>query len=175
MNLKNYIRSIPNYPKKGIIFRDITPILNNANAFTYCINRISKFCEMEKISKIAGIEARGFIIGAAVAFKLKLPFVPIRKEGKLPYKKYSQKYELEYGFDILEIHKDSIKKGEKIALIDDLIATGGTALASKKLITKLGGSIRLFVSIVDLIDLGGSNKLKKTETKIISLMKLPLN
>jgi len=108
---------------------------------------------MEKISKIAGIEARGFIIGAALAFKLKLPFIPIRKEGKLPYKKYSQKYELEYGFDILEIHKDSIKKGEKIALIDDLIATGGTALASKKLITKLGGSIRLFVSIVDLIDL----------------------
>lgn len=175
MNLKKYIRSIPNYPKKGIIFRDVTPILINANAFTYCINKLSKVCEKEKISKIAGIEARGFIIGAAVAFKLKLPFVPIRKEGKLPYKKYSQKYKLEYGFDTLEIHKDSVTKGDKIALVDDLIATGGTALASKKLIDKLGASIRLFVSIIDLTDLGGSNKLKKTKTKIVSLIKFPLH
>jgi len=171
MNLNKHIRSIPNYPKKGILFRDVTTIFNNANAFKYCINRISNICK--KISKIAGIEARGFIIGAAVAFKLNLPFVPIRKKGKLPFKKYAQKYKLEYNYDTLEIHKDSIKKKEKIALVDDLIATGGTAMASKKLIKKLGGILKLFVSIIDLKDLRGSNKLKKAQVDTASLVKLP--
>jgi len=173
MNLNKYIRSIPNYPKKGILFRDVTTIFSNANAFKYCINRISKICKKKRISKIAGIEARGFIIGAAVALKLNLPFITIRKKGKLPSKKYAQKYKLEYGFDTLEIHKDSIKKKEKIALVDDLIATGGTAIASKKLIIRLGGNLELFASIVDLKDLGGSNKLRKARVDTVSLVKLP--
>ena len=134
--LKKNIRVIPNFPKKGILFQDITSITDNKKLFTEVINEISKYASKHKFTKIAGVEARGFIFGAAVAFKLGLPFVLIRKKGKLPGKILRQKYSLEYGNDEIQVHSNSITSRDRILIIDDLIATGGTALASAKLISK---------------------------------------
>ena len=159
--LKKKIRVIPNFPKKGVLFQDITSITDNKKLFTEVINEISNYAGNQKFTKIAGVEARGFIFGAAVAFKLGLPFVPIRKKGKLPGKVLRQKYSLEYGNDEIQIHSNSITSQDKVLIIDDLIATGGTAVASAELISKCKVKKIEFYFIIDLKNIGGSKKLGK--------------
>ncbi|MFN4227900.1 MAG: adenine phosphoribosyltransferase [Candidatus Ratteibacteria bacterium] len=166
--LKNLIRTIPDFPKKGILFRDITPILQDGNAFKKVITIFKKETP-EDIKKVVAIESRGFIFGAALAYLLGVGFVPIRKSGKLPWKKVKMDYDLEYGTDTIEIHQDAIEKGEKVILIDDLLATGGTALASVKLIEKCGGIVNKILFLVELTDLNGRKKLKDYD--VFSLIK----
>jgi adenine phosphoribosyltransferase len=173
MNLKDYIRSIPDYPKKGILFRDITTLIKDADAFRECINQIIERSKNYKIDKIAAIESRGFVFASAVSYLLKKPFILLRKKNKLPAEKYSIDFELEYGKSTLEIHKDSIKKDEQIIIVDDLIATGGTAEAGAKLVEKSGGKVAGFVFAINLFDLGGAEKLKKKNYEIHSLMECP--
>ena len=156
---------IPNFPKKGILFQDITSITDNKKLFTEVVNEISKYARKKKFTKIAGVEARGFIFGAAVAFKLGLPFVPVRKKGKLPGKKYKQKYKLEYGIDEIEVHKNAANKKDKILIIDDLIATGGTAIAAANLMRKFNPQEIQFHFIINLYNLNG---MKKLQTKFKS-------
>lgn len=160
MDLRSKIRTIPDWPKKGIMFRDITTLLKDPQGFKECINNFVDRYINKKMDLIVGIEARGFIIGGAIAYNLGIGFVPIRKKGKLCAEVEKEEYSLEYGTDIIEIHKDAIKNGQKVILIDDLLATGGTALAAAKLITKLGGQIDEIAFIIDLPDLGGGKKLK---------------
>ena len=157
--LKNLIRMIPDFPKEGILFRDITPLLADKNAFSEVI-KILKENTPEGVTKIVGIESRGFIFGGALANVLKVGFVPIRKTGKLPWKTIKIEYDLEYGIDSLEIHQDAIKKGEKVVLIDDLLATGGTAAASAELIEKCGGEVVKIMFLIELEELAGRDKLK---------------
>ena len=159
--LKKNIRVIPNFPKKGILFQDITSITDDKKLFNEVINEISKYASEQKFTKVAGVEARGFIFGVAVAFKLGLPFVPIRKKGKLPGKVLRQKYSLEYGNDEIQIHSNSITSRDRVLIIDDLIATGGTAIASAKLISKCKVIDIEFYFIIDLKNVGGSQKLRK--------------
>lgn len=159
-HIKSSIRSIPDYPKKGIIFRDITTLLEDPIALRMTIDNIVHRYMGQNITAVAGIEARGFIFGAAIAYELGASFITVRKAGKLPCETISQSYQLEYGEDKVEIHKDCIKPGDRILLIDDLIATGGTAAAAIKLIRKLDGNIIESCFIVDLPDLGGSKKLQ---------------
>lgn len=161
MDLKSKIRTIPDWPKKGIMFRDITTLLKNPEGFKECINNFVTRYKNKKIDLIVGIEARGFIIGGAIAHHLGVGFVPIRKQGKLCAEVEKEEYSLEYGTDIIEIHKDAITNGQKVILVDDLLATGGTALAAAKLIYKLGGKIDEIAFIIDLPDLGGGKKLKE--------------
>jgi len=157
--IKSLIRTIPHYPKQGIQFRDITTLLKDPVGFRMVIDALSEHYSGRKIDKIAGIEARGFIIGAALAYKLGLGFVPIRKSGKLPAETVGHDYALEYGADRVEIHIDAIGKNEQVLLVDDLIATGGTAEASIALIQKLGGIVMGCAFVIDLPDLGGSARL----------------
>ncbi len=131
MELKDYIRNIQDYPKKGILFRDITTLLQNKDAFKYAIDKMAEHVSDEKIDYIVGAESRGFLIGSALAYKMNTGFIPVRKKGKLPYKTISEEYALEYGTDSLFMHEDAVKKGERVLIVDDLIATGGTALADK--------------------------------------------
>ena len=159
--LKKNIRVIPNFPKKGILFQDITSITDDKKLFSEVINEISKYASEQKFTKVAGVEARGFIFGVAVAFNLGLPFVPIRKKGKLPGKVLRQKYSLEYGNDEIQIHSNSITSRDRVLIIDDLIATGGTAIASAKLISKCKVKKIEFYFIIDLKNVGGSQKLRK--------------
>lgn len=159
MDLKDAIRTIPDFPKEGIMFRDITTLMTNPKAFKQSIDALAAPYKDKGLDNVAGIEARGFAFGAAVAYALGVGFVPIRKKGKLPYKTYTQDYELEYGTDTLEIHADAVRKGEKVLLIDDLIATGGTAEASIKLLQKTGAEVVGAAFIVDLPDLGGLGKI----------------
>jgi len=159
MDLKDAIRTIPDFPKEGIMFRDITTLMTNPEAFKQSIDALAAPYKDKGLDNVAGIEARGFAFGAAVAYALGVGFVPIRKKGKLPYKTYTQDYELEYGTDTLEIHADAVRKGEKVLLIDDLIATGGTAEASIKLLQKTGAEVVGAAFIVDLPDLGGLGKI----------------
>ncbi len=161
MDLKKYIRSIPDFPQKGILFRDITPLLADSKAFNYTIEQIVDFFKGKDIDKVAAIEARGFIIGAPIADRLGIGFVPIRKPGKLPFEVVRKEYQLEYGMSILEMHKDAIKKGEKVLMIDDLLATGGTASAASELVESVGGKIVGWGFIIILKDLKGEEKLKK--------------
>lgn len=167
-DLKSLIRTIPDFPKKGILFRDITPILQNGDAFKEVI-KIFKKETPKDITKVVAIESRGFIFGASLAYLLGVGFVPIRKSGKLPWKKVKMDYDLEYGTDTIEIHEDAIKKEEKVVLIDDLLATGGTALASCKLIEKCGGIVEKILFLVELVDLNGREKLKDYD--VFSLIK----
>lgn len=167
-DLKNLIRTIPDFPKRGILFRDITPILQDGNAFKKVITIFKKETP-EDIKKVVAIESRGFIFGAALAYLLGVGFVPIRKSGKLPWKKVKMDYDLEYGTDTIEIHEDAIEKSEKVILIDDLLATGGTALASAKLIEKCGGIVKKILFLVELTDLNGREKLKNYD--VFSLIK----
>jgi len=160
--IKEKIRSIPDYPKKGILFRDITPLLRDGPLFRACIDAIAEHFE-GRVDAVAGVEARGFIIGSAVAYKLGKGFIPIRKEGKLPYDKVKKTYSLEYGEETIEIHKDALAKGERILLVDDLLATGGTAKASCELIESLGGKIAGIAFIIELTDLHGRDKLSDKE------------
>ena len=169
MPIKSRIRTIPHYPKQGIMFRDITTLLKDPVGFRTTINEFVNHYTDVKIDKIVGIEARGFIIGAALAFQLGVGFVPIRKKGKLPAKTRSQDYKLEYGADCIEIHIDAISQGEHILIVDDLIATGGTAEAAVNLVNAMGGKIVECCFVVDLPDLGGSSRLEKKGQKVFSL------
>ena len=161
MDLKKYIRSIQDYPKKGILFRDITTLIKNKDAFKDCIDQISKILNSLNFDKIAAIESRGFIFASPLSYNLSKPNILLRKKNKLPAEKYSVDFQLEYGKATLEIHKDSIESGEKVIIIDDLVATGGTAEAAAKLIEKSGGKVSGFVFVINLFDLGGKELLKK--------------
>jgi adenine phosphoribosyltransferase len=160
MHIKSLIRTIPHYPKQGIMFRDITTLLKDPKGLQLLVDGLSEQYANQKIDKIVGIEARGFVIGAAVAYKLGVGFVPIRKSGKLPAQTFQQEYALEYGSDVIEIHQDAITAGEQVLLLDDLIATGGTAMAAVSLINQLGGNIVGCAFVIDLPDLGGMQRLQ---------------
>jgi adenine phosphoribosyltransferase len=158
-DLEDLIRTIPNYPKPGIMFRDITTLLADAKGLKKAIQHMAKPFEDEKIDAVAGIEARGFILGGAIADRLQCGFIPIRKKGKLPWKTIGQEYTLEYGVDVIEVHEDAIAPGSRVLIVDDLIATGGTAEAAVKLVQRSGGNIIGATFIVDLPDLGGMQRL----------------
>jgi len=173
MNLKNYIRSIQDYPKKGILFRDITTLLKNPKAFNFAIDQIIKISKKVEFDKVSAIESRGFIFASTVSYLTKKPLILLRKKDKLPAARHSVEFQLEYGEATIEIHKDSIEKGEKILIIDDLIATGGTAEAAAKLIEISGGSVAGFIFIINLFDLPGNNLLKKKSYFSESLIEFP--
>ena len=173
MELKDYIRSIPDYPKKGILFRDITTLIKDEKAFSKCIDEIVKKSQNFNFNKIAAIESRGFVFASAVSYRVKKPFIMLRKKNKLPAETYSVDFELEYGKATIEVHKDSVKKNEKVLIIDDLIATGGTAEAAAKLIEISEGSIAGFIFVINLFDLGGCDKLVESGHKIQSLIEFP--
>lgn len=171
MSIKSRIRTVPNYPKKGIMFRDITTLIKDPVGFRLVIDTITQryIHDDYDFNVIVGIESRGFIIGGALSYTLGKGFVPIRKKGKLPAEVVSQEYQLEYGTDKIEVHKDAIKQGDRVLLIDDLLATGGTALAAAALIEKLGGKVVEMAFIVDLPDVGGKKKLESKGYKIYAL------
>ena len=173
MNLKNYIRSIPDYPKKGILFRDITTLIKDENAFSETIDQIIKRSEKFNFTKIAAIESRGFVFASAVSYILKKPFIMLRKKNKLPADVHSIDFELEYGTATIEVHKDSISEGDSILIIDDLIATGGTAEASAKLVEMSKGRVAAFIFVINLFDLGGSDNLIKNNYKVENLIEFP--
>jgi adenine phosphoribosyltransferase len=173
MNLKSYIRSIPDYPKKGILFRDITTLIKNEKAFAESIDQIVERSKKFKIDKIAAIESRGFVFASAVSYLLKKPFIMLRKKNKLPADTYSVDFELEYGTAPIEVHKDSINKDDSVLIIDDLIATGGTAEAAAKLVEISGGKVAAFVFVINLFDLKGSENLIKDGYKVENLMEFP--
>lgn len=160
MDIKSLVRTIPNYPKDGIMFRDITTLLAHAEGFKNCIDALSSEYENSNIEAVVGIEARGFILGGAIADHLGTGFIPLRKKGKLPGKSIGQDYELEYGIDVIEIHEDALREGERVLLVDDLIATGGTAEAGIKLIRRLGAEVVGACFVIDLPDLGGRKKIE---------------
>ena len=164
------IRSIPDYPKPGIIFRDITTLLGDARAFRRAVDELVQNYAGMKIDKIAGMEARGFILGGAVAHQLSAGFVPIRKKGKLPHETVRIAYSLEYGIDEMEMHRDAIKPGDKVILVDDLIATGGTAEGATKLLLQMGADIVAACFIIDLPELGGRKKLEALGVKVLTLI-----
>ncbi len=170
LDLKGLVRTIPDYPKPGIMFRDITTLLGHANGFRACIEQLVRPFTERRIESVAGIEARGFILGGAVADRLHCSFVPIRKKGKLPAKAIGQEYELEYGIDIIEIHEDAIRIDEPVLLVDDLIATGGTAEAAVKLLRKLKADVVGAAFVIDLPDLGGSARLAELGVECHTLM-----
>jgi adenine phosphoribosyltransferase len=170
MDLKSVIRTIPDYPKPGIMFRDITTLLTDARGFRRAVDELVQPLAGAKIDKVAGIEARGFILGGAIAHQLSVGFVPIRKKGKLPYKTIAETYELEYGVDEVEIHIDAVSKGERVLLVDDLIATGGTAAAAIRLLERAGANVVLCSFIIDLPELGGSAKLKAMGKNVVALV-----
>ena len=173
MDLKKYIRSIPDYPKKGILFRDITTLIKDKDAFKECIDQMSKLLMKLNFDKIAAIEARGFLFSSALSYNLSKPLILMRKKDKLPSEKYSQEFELEYGKSTLEMHKDSIKPDEKVLIVDDLIATGGTAEAGSKLVEKASGKISAFLFVINLFDLGGKKLLENKGYKTFSLIDFP--
>ena len=166
-DLKEVICSIPDYPKPGIMFRDITTLLGDARAFRRAVDEMVQPWAGMKIDKVAGIEARGFILGGAVAHQVSAGFVPIRKKGKLPHKRVSIAYSLEYGLDEMEVHEDAVVSGERVILVDDLIATGGTAEGAVKLLRQLGAEVLAACFVVDLPDLGGADKLRKLDVHVI--------
>ena len=169
-DLKAAIRTIPDYPKPGIMFRDITTLLGNARAFRRAVDELVQPWAGGKVDKVAGIEARGFIIGGAVAHQVSAGFVPIRKKGKLPHTTVRIAYSLEYGLDEMEIHEDAIVKGERVIIVDDLIATGGTAEGAVKLLRQMGAEILAACFIIDLPELGGAEKLRKLDVPVRTLM-----
>lgn len=169
MNVKDAIRTIPDYPKPGIMFRDITTLLGNARAFRTVVDQLVQPYAGVRIDKVAGIEARGFILGGAVAHQLSCGFVPVRKKGKLPWNTVAQEYALEYGTDVVEVHSDAVKPGEHVLIVDDLIATGGTAEAAVKLVKRLDASVIGASFVVDLPDLGGADKLRSMGINVQAL------
>ena len=173
MDLKDYIRSIKDYPKKGILFRDITTLIKNEKAFKECINQIVEKTKKFKVDKIAAIESRGFVFASAVSYILNKPFILLRKKNKLPAETYSVDFQLEYGTATIEVHKDSIKENDSVLIIDDLIATGGTAEAAAKLVEISKGSVSAFIFVINLFDLGGSDKLIKKGYKVENLINFP--
>ena len=173
MNLKDFIRSIPDYPKKGILFRDITTLIKDKNAFSETIDQIVEKSKNIKFDKIAAIESRGFVFASAVSYILKKPFIMLRKKNKLPAEVHSVDFELEYGTATIEVHKDSIQKNESVLIIDDLIATGGTAEAAAKLIEMCDAKVAAFVFVINLFDLGGSDNLVNKNYKVENLIEFP--
>jgi len=173
MDLKEYIRSIPDYPKKGILFRDITTLIKNEKAFRSCIDQIVERSKKFKFDKIAAVESRGFVFASAVSYILSKPFIMLRKKNKLPAETHSVDFELEYGRATIEVHKDSIKKDEKVLIIDDLIATGGTAEAAARLIEASNGKVAGFIFVINLFDIGGCEKLIKKNYKVENLIEFP--
>ena len=172
-SLKDTIRTIPDYPKPGIAFRDITTLLGDARAFRRAIDELVQPWAGTKIDKVAGIEARGFILGGAVAHQLSAGFVPIRKKGKLPHATVSIAYSLEYGLDEMEMHQDAVRPGERVILVDDLIATGGTATAAVSLLKRIGAGIEAACFVIDLPELGGAQKIRDLGVRVRSLMDFP--
>jgi adenine phosphoribosyltransferase len=170
MDLKTAIRTIPDYPRPGVMFRDITTLLGDADAFAYTVDQLVRPWLDARIDRVAGIEARGFILGGAVAHGLRAGFVPIRKKGKLPHATVRVAYSLEYGLDEMEIHSDAVRGGERILLIDDLIATGGTAEAAVKLLRQLGAELIAACFIVDLPELGGARRLQAMQVPVRTLV-----
>src|SRR4051794_25758978 len=169
-DLTQTVRSIPDYPKAGIVFRDITTLLGNARAFRRAVDELVQPWAGSKIDKVAGIEARGFILGGAVAHQVSAGFVPIRKKGKLPHKRVSVAYALEYGEDVIEMHADALVAGERVVLVDDLVATGGTAEAAVKLLRQLGANVLAACFVIDLPDLGGAQRLRKLDVPVRTLI-----
>jgi adenine phosphoribosyltransferase len=164
-DLKRYIRDLPDYPVKGVIFRDLTPLFKDEKTFRWAISRLAGFYARTKVDLVAAVEARGFIVGAPLALKLGVGFVPLRKPGKLPWKKRKVTYQLEYAQESIEIHEDAVTKGQRVLLVDDLLATGGTASAAAKLVEQLGGEIVGMAFIVELSYLKGRDKLKGYDVK----------
>ena len=173
MDLKKFIRSIPDYPKKGILFRDITTLIKNEKAFEETINRIIERSKKYKFNKVAAIESRGFVFASAVSYILKKPFIMLRKKNKLPAEVHSIDFELEYGTATIEVHKDSINENDNVLIIDDLIATGGTAEAAAKLIEISKGKVAALIFVINLFDLGGSDNLIKKNYKVENLIEFP--
>lgn len=172
-DLEAMIRRIPDYPRAGIIFRDITTLLGDAGAFRRSVDELVRPWTGQDIDKVAGIEARGFIIGGAVAHQLAAGFVPIRKRGKLPHETVRVAYSLEYGIDEMEMHRDAVRAGEKVILVDDLIATGGTAEAAVKLLKEMGANVVAAIFVIDLPDLGGSRKIESLGVPVRTLVQFP--
>ncbi len=173
MDLKKYIRSIQDYPKKGVLFRDITTLIKNEEAFTECIDQIIERSKKFKFNKLAAIEARGFVFASAVSYVLKKPFILLRKQNKLPAEKHSIDFELEYGTATMEVHKDAINENDSVLLIDDLIATGGTAEAAAKLIEISKGKVAGYIFVINLFDLNGCDKIIKKGYKVENLIDFP--
>ena len=168
---KELIRTVPDYPKPGIQYRDITTLLKSAEGFHKSVEQIANWCSQFELDLIAGIDARGFIFGSAVAFKLNLGFVPVRKEGKLPHRTIAESYELEYGTDCLEVHEDAIEKGMKVVIVDDLLATGGTAKAAHQLLQRCGADIIGLGFLIELAELHGREVLESLDSKVFSAIR----
>ena len=173
MDLKKFIRSIPDYPKKGILFRDITTLIKDEKAFEETINQIVERSKKFKFNKIAAIESRGFVLASAVSYILKKPFIMLRKKNKLPAETHSVDFELEYGTATIEVHKDSVNENDTVLIIDDLIATGGTAEAAAKLIELSKGKVAAFIFVINLFDLGGCQNLLKKKYLVENLIEFP--
>ncbi len=169
MKIEDYVRTIPDYPKPGIMFRDVTTLFSDPRGFRMAVDALVQLHVNTDIDMVAGIEARGFILGGAVAHQLGKGFLPVRKKGKLPHETISEEYDLEYGTDVVEIHKDGIKKGARVLVIDDLIATGGTAEAAVKLINRAGGIVVGSTFVIELPDLGGRTRLERHDVNVQSL------
>ncbi len=170
MDFKSVIRTIPDYPKKGIMFRDITTLLGSPRGFRAAVDQLVQPYAGLRIEKVAGIEARGFILGGAVAHQLSIGFVPVRKKGKLPHTVIGEEYALEYGTDTVEIHTDAVKKGENVIIVDDLIATGGTCMAAIKLLERAGANVVGGLFAIDLPELGGADKIRKLGKEVTTLV-----
>ena len=173
MDLKKYIRSIPDYPKKGILFRDITTLIKEPKAFKFANDKIIELSKKLEFDKVSAIESRGFVFASTVSYALNKPFILLRKKNKLPAETHSIDFKLEYGEATIEVHKDSVSKGEKILIIDDLIATGGTAEAAAKLVKKSGGEVAGFIFVINLFDLPGNKLIKKKGYKTECLIEFP--
>ena len=173
MDLASIIRAIPDYPKPGIVFRDITTLLGDARAFRRSVDELVQPFAGRKVDKVAGVEARGFILGGAVAHQLSAGFIPLRKKGKLPHRTVSVEYALEYGADAIEMHLDAVAGGERVMLVDDLIATGGTALAAVDLLRRAGAEIVAAAFVVDLPELGGAERLRAAGVPVSTLVGFP--
>jgi adenine phosphoribosyltransferase len=168
MDLKQYIRDVPDFPIPGVLFRDITPLLRAPEAMHYVIDEFTRICQDARIDAVVGIESRGFLFGAPLAYNLRVPFVPVRKEGKLPAARMSIEYSLEYGTNRLDIHQDALEPGQKVVIIDDLLATGGTARATAKLVEMIGGTVHSFLFVIELSFLQGRRQL--TDYQVTALI-----
>ena len=166
--LRRRIRDVPDFPKEGILFKDITPLLADVEAFRTCIQLMAEKLDDESVSSVIGIESRGFMFGAALADKLSVGFIPVRKPGKLPAATYRAEYDLEYGSDAVEIHKDALSPGDRVVIVDDLIATGGTAMATKELVEKCDAEVAAFVFVINLLALEGTKRL--SPTRVITIL-----
>lgn len=163
VELRDYIRDIPDFPKPGILFRDITPLLKDAAAFRAAVDRLVEYCEPLRLDAIVGIESRGFLLASPLAYCIRAPLIPVRKKGRLPFKTHTVSYDLEYGTDALQVHTDAISQGDRVIIIDDLLATGGTMSATARLVEQAGGQIAGLVALVELTDLNGRDQLKGYE------------